>query len=175
MKRASLDRHTPYFEMLEALGQPGCAVCRLGARAVTRYLNSLSYETVNDVDLRATIREALGLCNHHAWQFVTETRELLGTAIIYRDLIRTLQRRTREQPSQSALIPRGGCVTCAALRTAITDGAELLAASWPDPALREAAAASDGLCWNHLVAVLSASRAAARRRDVVEVQRAATR
>src|SRR5207302_963646 len=67
---------------------------RLATRSVSRYLDILSYENVNDVDLRATIREGIGLCNRHAWQFIDGTRTPLGTAIIYRDLIRTLQHRT---------------------------------------------------------------------------------
>ena len=169
----SVLRHAPYFELLEALGQPGCAICRLGTRSVARYLDSLSYENVNDIDLRATIREAIGLCNHHAWQFVNDTRELLGTAIIYRDLIRTLQRRAREGSIQSALTARGGCVACSARRTAIRDFAELLMTSWSDLAVRQAVASSEGLCWNHLMAALSAGRSAARRRDLIEAQRAA--
>ena len=57
---------------------------------VHRYLDGLSYENVNDVEVRATLRAARGFCAHHAWQFLDVTHDSLGAAIIYRDVLGTI-------------------------------------------------------------------------------------
>jgi hypothetical protein len=81
-----MSRHSTFFELLEALERPGCALCSLTRESVRQYLHSLSYEQVNDVDLRAKLR-ASGLCQRHAWLFLEEGGNRLGVAIVYRDLL----------------------------------------------------------------------------------------
>ena len=172
---------TFHAELIDTLAEPGCAFCRLAARSVSRYLDILSYENVNDVDLRATIREGIGLCNRHAWQFIDGTRTPLGTAIIYRDLIRTLQQRTADSPRPTdevaarlrALVPARSCVACGALATMVNDCAHQVLQSWADPAFRAAFAQSDGLCWAHFLATLEADRFARRWRGLLDAQHAA--
>ena len=164
---------------MEALGTTGCGLCRLGARTVSRYLDILAYENVNDVTLRETIRLGLGLCNRHAWQFIDETRAPLGTAIIYRDMIRTLQQHTTGtlDPSDGSehrlhgLIPQRPCVACSALAVAIQDCAHQFLHSLTDYAFRSAFDASEGLCWPHLLAILNADRFARRWREILGAQR----
>ncbi len=167
-------------EIQEALGQPGCAFCRICTRTAGRYLDILAYENVNDVALRETIREGIGLCNRHAWQFVDETRALLGAAIISRDLVRTLQRRTTAAPASAplteklrGLLPRKRCVACDAVVTMARDCAHQVLQSWADPSFRHAFVAGDGLCWLHLVVTLRADRLGRRWADLVAAQRAA--
>jgi hypothetical protein len=172
-------KQTFHEELTEAFTQAGCALCRLGARSVTRYLDILAYENVNDVALRETIREGLGLCNRHAWQFVGETRAPLGTAIIYRDLIRTLQQRTNRalQPNDdlsrrlAGLVPKQRCVACDALTISIKDCGYQVHRSWADPSFRAIYAASDGLCWRHLLATLSADRLGRHWKQLLAAQR----
>ena len=78
------------FEDLgDALGRPGCAVCRLATRRADRFLGSYIYEHVNDVELRAAIREARGFCEVHAGHFL-EKLDALAVAITYRDILNTL-------------------------------------------------------------------------------------
>jgi hypothetical protein len=171
-------KQTFHEELTEAFGEAGCALCRLGARTVARYLDILAYENVNDVALRETIREGLGLCNRHAWQFVQDTRAPLGTAIIYRDLIRTLQQRTARAlgPADGVprrlegLLPKRHCVACDALATSIKDCAYQVHRSWVDSVFRAAYAASDGLCWSHLLATLDADRFARHWREILAAQ-----
>lgn len=166
-------------EVIEALGQTGCGFCRLGLRSVTRYLDILGYENVNDVPVRETIREALGLCNRHAWQFLQETREVLGVAIIARDLLRTLQQRTPERGEEAdlasrlqGLTRRGRCVACVDLATSTDDCVDLLLKGWNETRLRDAFAASEGLCWTHLVVTLAAARSSEQRSQIAAAQRA---
>ena len=81
-------RDATAFEVREALGEPGCAVCRLSLRSVSRMINSMAYEQVNDLDLRQQLRRAGGFCNPHAFQWLREARSVLGTALIYRDVLK---------------------------------------------------------------------------------------
>ena len=166
---------TFHTEIIETLAETGCVICRLAARSVSRYLDILSYENVNDVALRGIIREGIGLCNRHAWQFIDGTRTPLGTAIIYRDLIRTLQQRTTDaiRPSDGTtarlrgLLPGPPCVACEALAAMVKDCAHQIQQSWADPAFRVAFAKSDGLCWSHVLATLEADRLGRRWRELL--------
>jgi hypothetical protein len=47
----------------------------------------MAYEQVNDLDLRQQLRRAGGFCNPHAFQWLREARSVLGTALIYRDVV----------------------------------------------------------------------------------------
>jgi uncharacterized protein DUF6062 len=84
---SSPPRDATTFEVREALAEPGCAVCRLSIRSVSRLIRSVAYEQVNDLGLRQQLRRAGGFCNAHAYQWLTEARSVLGTALIYRDVL----------------------------------------------------------------------------------------
>lgn len=78
-----------FEDLVDALGRPGCAICRLATRRADRFLGSYIYEHVNDVDLRANIREARGFCEVHGGHFL-EKLDALAVAITYRDILNTL-------------------------------------------------------------------------------------
>ncbi len=84
-----MNRTQSYYDVREALAQEGCAVCRLKARSVERYLAALLWENVNDPGIRADIRRARGFCHEHAWQLIRAAASL-GVAIVQRDVLRTL-------------------------------------------------------------------------------------
>ena len=65
-----------------------CAVCRVTGRMVALYLDRLSDEAVNDVDLRARLRAAGGFCAPHGQQWLG-LNDVLGTALIYNDVLST--------------------------------------------------------------------------------------
>jgi hypothetical protein len=75
-----------FYDLRDALPQPGCAVCRLTALATERYLDGLLWENVNDPGVRGDIRRARGFCHEHAWGLVRDGASL-GTAIIMRDVL----------------------------------------------------------------------------------------
>jgi hypothetical protein len=83
----SAPRDASAFEVREALQQAGCPICALVVRSVQRWLGTVAYEQVNDIQLRAALRAARGFCNAHAHQWLRETHSVLGTAIIYRDVL----------------------------------------------------------------------------------------
>jgi hypothetical protein len=152
-------RHRQYFEVRDALRQPGCPICRLCLGAVWRYLDSLAYENVNDYTVREELRRAWGFCNRHAWQYLDDVRDLLGTAIIYRDIIRSHDP-TAGRPG--ALAPRADCPVCVARDRAARHAVETLLRYQDDAEMRDALGASDGLCTVHASQALSVGEDAAR-------------
>jgi hypothetical protein len=80
-------RDSAVFEVRDALREAGCPVCRLALRSVARVMQSIAYEQVNDLALRKQLRTAGGFCNAHAHQWLREARSVLGTALIYRDVV----------------------------------------------------------------------------------------
>jgi hypothetical protein len=88
-QRRPVSTEATFEDLVDALGRPGCAICRLATRRSDRFLGSYIYEHVNDVELRATIREARGFCEVHAGQFL-EKLDALAVAITYRDILNTL-------------------------------------------------------------------------------------
>src|ERR1700736_6557761 len=81
-------RDSTAFEGRQALAQPCCPVCRLALRSVGRWLASVAYDQVNDVELRAELRAARGFCNVHAHRWLREVHSVLGTALVYQDLLK---------------------------------------------------------------------------------------
>jgi uncharacterized protein DUF6062 len=100
---AAAPRDSTAFEVREAIGQAGCPVCRLAVRSVGRWLASVAYDQVNDVDLRSELRAARGFCNVHAHRWLTAAHSVLGTAIVYADLLKSSLREL-----ESDTIQRGG-------------------------------------------------------------------
>ncbi len=87
MGRREPDRHTAYFDLLEACKQEGCPVCTLTLVAVAHYLDAIIYESVNDPPTRLELVAASGYCNEHSWQ-LRDMGAALGAAIMYRDVLR---------------------------------------------------------------------------------------
>lgn len=75
-----------FFEIREALAQPGCFLCRLEEKYAERFLDGLFYEFVNDPGVRQKIL-AGGFCKDHARTLFTLRPSILGMTIVYRSLL----------------------------------------------------------------------------------------
>jgi hypothetical protein len=175
-------KHTPYYELLEALESGCCALCYLGQQAARRYLQSLLYEGVTDVGVRQHVRAAKGFCRRHAWQARAEGGAL-GIAIMYRDVVADVlaalesacyeavpvRRRLREWADRSlptaatrgvvqALEGKEQCPVCAAQQRAEAMYCELLLEHIGDEAIARALQRGRGLCLSHLRQVLARVR-----------------
>ncbi len=171
-------KHTPYFELLEALAAPGCAVCRQAAASVSRYLDSVAYEMVTDVDMRRRLRASEGLCQRHGLQFLGETRDPLGLAIINQDLLRQLMEDTEEKlaPADTArgwlsrwigparqggagggTVAENACPACELQAEAELRFAGALGDYLKQPVVQEAVGAAD-LCLPHIRMATSSTR-----------------
>lgn len=99
-------KHTLYYELCEALAEPGCALCHLEAKAVARYLEGLVYENANDYKVRAAVVQARGFCNRHAWQLRECHGAALDVAILYGDVLKLWLRALEATPPPTPS-PRG--------------------------------------------------------------------
>ncbi len=184
--KQSAPRDSAVFEVREALEQPGCAVCRLALRSVRRFLQSLAYEQVNDPVLRADLRSALGFCNQHAYGWLREVHNILGTALIYRDILqealRTESKASGQRGGVLRALRRGDERTvthanCPACRTQ-GDGERryleaLLASAAADEHTQRVVERSQGLCQRHVALAVArggpgADLLAERTRQVLE-------
>lgn len=160
-----------YHELLEALQAGGCAICRLARRASDSYLHALIYEGVTDPALRERLRDARGPCYRHAWRLANQRGAVLGTAIIYRDVINTLLKALeaaqeapaprfrlpgRSQPELGQqLAPAGQCPACHLERDAEQRTARILLQHVDDSDIRQAYITNGGLCLPHFREVLA--------------------
>jgi hypothetical protein len=78
-----------YYDLRQALTEPGCALCRLLAKVADNYVDGVLWELVNDADIRRELNQARGYCQDHAWLLVRYGASL-GVAILMQDVIETL-------------------------------------------------------------------------------------
>lgn len=160
-------RDTAVYELRDALTEPGCPICLLALRSVGRFIQATAYDRVTDVDLRAHLRAARGFCGVHAYRWLREARNVLGTAQIYRDIIKAASaddlsspaiaagwerlKRLAGRPAEITRPTTQTCLACDAQHEAedrYLDALEAFLHS--QPGAREAFEASDGLCLPHI-------------------------
>jgi hypothetical protein len=85
------NKSSVYHELIEAMEQTGCPVCRLIDRAVRQYVDVFFYENITNVARRAEIRASRGYCSVHGAMLGGPSR-MLGIAIIQHDVINDVLR-----------------------------------------------------------------------------------
>ncbi len=192
-----MNQHTPYFELRETLGTPGCAICTLAQKSVQRTIESLAYEYANDYQVQTRLRKARGFCNEHAWQLAALPGVALDVAILSRatllELSNLLQpgttggsarpslrqwlRPARELDATAladALEPQGPCPICEARAETETLYLRLLLEHFDELEIREALERAGGLCLPHLRLALRQPAPAATLQQLVELQQRVT-
>ncbi|MBI3972259.1 MAG: hypothetical protein HY332_13320 [Chloroflexi bacterium] len=148
---AGKGRHSLYYNLVDAFEQRGCPICRLGLVSTYRWLDAFAYESVNDFNIRASLRASKGFCTTHAWQLLDDVHDLLGSAIVYRDVIHTSLPGVRAAVHRpAALEPAGICRACAALDESCARYLDVFRESLPDRNFRVAyASGQTALCLPH--------------------------
>ncbi|HEX9115578.1 MAG TPA: DUF6062 family protein, partial [Anaerolineae bacterium] len=163
------DKTTPFFELRDALLAGGCPLCRLGNRAASRYIESALYEGMTNPPLRLRLRAAQGFCRRHAWEMTRMRASVLGTAIVYRDVVNDLiaaledpaaapagfLRRREPQPLPTPELP---CPACAVGDEEAGRAGEVLRQHLDDAEIAAAYRRSGGLCLPHLRDQLARAR-----------------
>lgn len=86
MKRVN-EKHLPYYVTLESLkDSKSCFLCALEEPSLRRYLDSLLYERVNDVKVRADLKSSHGFCHRHA-HLMAGSGNAFCAALLYQDHI----------------------------------------------------------------------------------------
>lgn len=100
--QAQPDKHSAYFDLLDACKKGGCPICTMALDTVDRYLDATIYENVNDGELRTSVIRAHGFCNDHSWR-LRELRAGFGVALMYRDVLRHVGEEIARQPADGKL------------------------------------------------------------------------
>lgn len=186
-------RDMTYHRLLEALREPGCPVCSLRHAAVHRYLDSILYESVNDVELRNTLLRSRGFCREHAWELVG-LGDSLGMAIIYKDQVAQALENMRHAGGRSdgkrgfggrataaggpaALVrrrrtPEAPCPACRVADEATTRYLSALVQHIDGPEIRPAIERSSFLCLPDVMHALEISRSPDQTRAILEITQA---
>lgn len=169
-----------YADLLTACEQPGCPLCLIEQRSVTRYLKTLYFEAVNDPEVRDHLRRERAFCVDHAHLLLDSgLGDALGTAIIYHDilgdmlrglqdlsapvggsLLNNLLRRPSGQLADQSnaarrVLAHQRCRVCSHVDEIQQHAQKALVESLTDEKLLAALRKSDGICFPHLDAVLA--------------------
>jgi hypothetical protein len=198
-KRPANPEAVPYYlDLLEALGQPGCAFCRLSEASARRYFDAVLWEMVNDPQVRAELNAARGYCPQHN-RLLERAGAALGVAILSKGVLRTLldvlastpietagdsvvqgllRGVDRSGPSRvtaklvAALEPQLTCPVCLHQRDRERELSSVLLAYLEDPGTLGAAyEISDGLCLGHFRQTLSQASSPREAQALVRLQR----
>ncbi len=74
-------------ELIEAMREPGCALCGLAQRKSFRYVETLLEAAVIDVDQRDDWRASGGFCEPHAAMAIAAENSAGSLAILYEDVL----------------------------------------------------------------------------------------
>lgn len=178
-----------YYDLIEALPAPGCALCRLLEKDLRQYLDLLLFEYAMDFDVHGAFRAAHGLCSVHSADLLTFHMGATSIAALYGGVIETAlaalddaleagergafrfgRRRTGGAEAAAALDAAGACAACASLNVREADYAQIAAEGMDDPDFRAAFDASEGFCLPHVRAVLRRAPPSAAR-HILTVQR----
>jgi len=195
-----MSKHTGYYELRDALQGTGCAICRLGEKAVTRYLAGLIYENATDYQIRADVKLARGFCTLHAWQLRDCHGAGLDIAILSADVLaewrNALQGFAPQAPPPNLfqrlgaalglgggqpdavglaenLAPQRPCLACQTRDDAESASIHELLAQWEDPEIQAGLVHSGGLCLPHFRQTLRLVTHPAQAEAVVRLQEAA--
>lgn len=156
-------RHMPYFNLLEALGGPGCGLCALGGKAIDRFFDNMLYEYVNDPGTQEMMTASHGLCATHS-ELLLNYRGALGVAILYNAVLRRLESELSQpqEPGNGAIarlfgrradsqpIASARCPACATRDETALRAIREFDAHHAEPDLVATWQASDGFCLPHL-------------------------
>ncbi len=164
------DKSRTYFDLVESLGQPDCAVCRIVNQAVRQHVDIFLYEQITIVERRAEIRAARGFCSIHGAMLISGHGRVLGAATLQHDILNdVLRQMDRALATPAALVrrslpfglrgmlkavahavrPRRICPLCEYERRQEGLVLRALVNEINDPAVRAAFERSAGLCLPH--------------------------
>jgi len=164
-----MEKHEPYFNLLDALKEAGCPVCFLVKKNIHKFMDDFLYEGVNDPGLRKEIKNSLGFCSRHAWQ-LQKFGDGFGIGIVYEYLMQLMLGKLKAVDGSAASIKavlkeldRGErakklCIFCGEETDVEGRYISVFLENFDDPELKFAYKNSFGLCLPHLNLVLNKCR-----------------
>lgn len=181
-----MNKHMSYFNLLDALKEDGCCICRLLKKTIHKLMDDFLYEQVNDSGARNEIRESLGFCSLHAWQ-LQKFGDPFGSAIIYDDLMQMVadriermaisEKRIKDFSAEVLKIdnksyPRKKaiCPVCKSRTEAEARYVSTFIESFNEPEFLSCYKSSFGLCLPHLQTVINTCRQKKIIREVLNIE-----
>jgi hypothetical protein len=145
----------------------GCPICRHRDDAASRFIDSMLWESVNDVTFRRELDSARGFCRRHTHDVLAADRRQsggsVGSAILFGavlairaaefDAAQRTSGRARRRRLADAKVPPA-CPVCLEARRAEADAVPAVVRLSADPAWAKALALAE-LCIDHLLALLA--------------------
>ena len=145
----AIEKHTTYFNFLDALKEHGCPLCRLSDRSVYSYFDAFLFENVTDQEVSTKIRSAGGFCKAHAKKLV-EFNDALAISLVYEALIYDLV----SGKDGIAFAKGSRCPACSVEQESEERQLKAFGDYFTEKEFEEAYLKSDGFCVAHLKQVL---------------------
>jgi Family of unknown function (DUF6062) len=148
------------FDIVEALAEPGCALCRVLADFEEREMATFAREGRRVPEARSRFTASGGFCRRHAWLFYRVAATAgsgMPIADIYGQLVeRDLERLQRARKAGPESLERTApCPACEAAKAALARKADFFVDALKEGAVRAAYTESGGFCEAHLAASLA--------------------
>lgn len=160
-------RHTPFFELLDAVQAGGCPLCRIVNRAVRRYLEATLYEFVNDAGMRRRVVQSQGFCAAHA-ALLRQMGDGLGVVLLHEQVLAGL---SRGDLAAVLKAPAAPCPACATAAEWLDHSGGTLLASLDEPEITDYLNGQPALCLSHLRWLARHSRSRQQRKQFAELAR----
>ena len=140
-----------------------CPLCDLNNATVSKYIDDMLYENVNDIGLRKKLAARKGFCSFHG-ELLLKHGDALGIAIIHIDQIQLLLNHLKNAgnilsflkgPEHGDWTGHSNCLICEIRIEAEKRHIETFIELIDDNALRSYLDSSDGFCARHLLMVLA--------------------
>lgn len=167
-----MTKSATYFSIVEACQKDGCPLCRVEQEAVLKFLDTLFYEQINELEMRERLRKSLGLCHEHAWLAADGmTGIALGLAILYDDMLRVRLEQLNARKGEGRPTTTGKCPACEQRDSASYHALTVLSRHLAETEMRDAIARSDGLCFHHLSRALAPIKNPAAQEELLSIHR----
>lgn len=177
---ASPEKHTPFFNLIDAVNSGECPVCYRVSLRVRQFFESLLYQNVNNLELRAELRVNGGFCHAHSHELGTYN-DGLAVVVMHLELLEASERNhgrisTPRLRPRRGLFKRGGrepapagCPVCRVAEEQAANTTSLVQQYGEDTEFVTAYHQSAGLCLPHYERYLNRNRKPSQ--DVINHQR----
>ncbi|HDI51867.1 hypothetical protein DRQ12_00995 [candidate division KSB1 bacterium] len=166
-KSKKQEKHSSYFELIEAFNQPGCAICQLSERSAVRYVETILYENVNDPATRKKLRRSYGFCPHHA-HIALKQQDAFGIGIIYADLLKNALSLISNNQWQNPKTAAQHCPACKIAIKSTERFLDLMLRHFPETDFQQALQIAEPLCWKHFSQLVALSQDPSLRRQIID-------
>ena len=169
-----------FQELLEAFKKEGCPLCRVVSFSIDSHFESMLYEFVNDPKVRSDLRKSLGYCKKHSIQLkkvVEKTYNKFGASIIMEDVIKELIKKLEKlsklplKELKKIIITNHNCPACVYQQSYENNYFSEILSNLENEDFFNQFLESDGICFNHLLALLKMVKNLPTRDKIIENQK----